>query len=180
MRQLSEQLRRFLDDQVWFENRRVIDILRDIESHALEFRELRDVPVSMELDAAVPAIRLPMERPLYAPVRKARIDSQNVRPADEETDPAALFEQVYVDPEQLRGCVRQALRRAPQVGLAQLVADYPIRQGVAELVTYLSLKDGTFELVFDERHDEQVRWQEADGRERKVTMPRVTFVRSSG
>ena len=81
VRQLSEQLRRFLDDQVWFENRRVIDILRDIESHALELRELRDVPVSMEHDAAVPAIRLPMERPLYAPVRKARIDSQNVRPA---------------------------------------------------------------------------------------------------
>ena len=29
VRQLSEQLRRFLDDQVWFENRRVIDILRE-------------------------------------------------------------------------------------------------------------------------------------------------------
>jgi len=179
VRDLSEQLRRFLDDQVWFENRRVIDILRDIESHALELRELRDVPVWMELDAAAPAIRLPMERPLYAPVRKARIDSQNVRPADEETDPAALFEQVYVDPEPLRGCVRQALRHAPQVGLAQLVAGNPISQGVAELVTNLSLKDGTFGLVFDERHHEHVCWQEADGRERKVTMPRVTFVRSS-
>ena len=39
VRHLSEQLRRFLDDQVWFENRRVIDILRGIESHALELRE---------------------------------------------------------------------------------------------------------------------------------------------
>jgi Protein of unknown function (DUF3375) len=86
VRQLSEQLRRFLDDQVWFENRRVIDILRDIESHALELRERRDVPVSADIDGAAPAIRLPMERPLYAPVHKARIDSQDVRPADEETD----------------------------------------------------------------------------------------------
>ena len=114
-----------------------------------------------------------------APVRKARLDSRNVRPADEETDPAALFEQVYVDPEPLRGCVRQALRHAPQVGLAQLITDHPIRQGVAEIVTYLSLKDGTFGLVFDERHHEHVCWHEPDGRERKVTMPRVTFVRSS-
>jgi len=179
VRQLSEQLRRFLDDQVWFENRRVIDILRGIESNALRLRDVKDVPVSMGIDAAAPAIRLPMERPLYAPVRKARIDSQNVRPADEETDPAALFEQVYVDPEPLRGCVRQALRRAAQVSLAQLVSDHPIRQGVAELVTYLSLKDGTFGLVFDERQHEQVTWREPDGRERKVTMPRVTFVRSS-
>src|SRR5690242_1482750 len=177
VRQLSEQLRRFLDDQVWFENRRVIDILRDIEVHALELRERRDVPVSAHIDGAAPAIRLPMERPLYAPVRKARIDSQDVRPADEETDPAALVEQVYVDPEPLRGCVRQALPQAPRVGLAELVARHPVRQGGAELVTYLSLKDGTFGLVCDERHHEQVCWQRPDGQERKVTMPRVTFVR---
>jgi len=180
VRQLSEQLRRFLDDQVWFENRRVIDILRDIEARALQVRDAKDVPVGMQIDAPAPAVTLPMERPLYAPVRKARIDSGDVRPADEETDPAALFEQVYVDPEPLRGCVRQALRQAPQIGLAQLVTDHPIRQGVAELVTYLSLKDAAFGLVFDDRHQEQVRWQEADGRERKVTMPRVTFVRSPG
>jgi flagellar motility protein MotE (MotC chaperone) len=179
VRQLSEQLRRFLDDQVWFENRRVIDILRNIESHALELRDLKDVPVTMDIDAASPALRLPMERPLYVPVRKVRIDSQNVRLADEEADPAALFEQIYVDPEPLRAAVRQALRRAPQVGLTQLIEDNPIRQGVAELVTYLSLKDGTFRLVFDEDHHEHVRWQEADGRERKVTMPRVTFTRRS-
>ncbi len=177
VRQLSEQLRRFLDDQVWFENRRVIDILRGIESHVLRLREQKDIPVTMEIDAPAPVITLPLERPLYAPVRKARIDSENVRPADEETDPAALFEQVYVDPEPLRGVVRQALRKSPQVGLAQLIAGNPIRQGVAELVTYLSLKDGTFGLVFDEDHADHVYWQEADGRERKVTMPRVTFVR---
>jgi hypothetical protein len=100
------------------------------------------------------------------------------RPADEGTNPAALFEQVYVDPEPLRGCVRHALRTYPQVGLAQLVADHPIRQGTAELVAYLSLKDATFGLVSDDRHQDQVSWQEADGRERRVTMPRVTFVRS--
>jgi flagellar motility protein MotE (MotC chaperone) len=179
VRQLSEQLRRFLDDQVWFENRRVIDILRGIEARALQFRDAKDVAVSTEIDAPAPAITLPIERPLYTPVRKARIDSENVRPADEETDPAALFEQVYVDPEPLRASVRQALRKDSQVGLAQLVADRPISQGVAELVTYLSLKDSTFGLVFDERHTEQVCWQEPDGRERRVAMPRVTFVRST-
>jgi len=180
VRQLSEQLRRFLDDQVWFENRRVIDILRSIESHALQLRDHKNVPLTTEIDAPAPAVTLPMERPLYAPVRKARIDSDNVKPADEETDPAALFEQVYVDPEPLRGVVRHALRKSPQVGLAELIAGNPIRQGVAELVTYLSLKDGAFGLVFDEGHEEQIGWHEADGRERKVTMPRVTFVRKQG
>jgi hypothetical protein len=180
VRQLSEQLRRFLDDQVWFENRRVIDILRSIEGRALELRETGHVPVTMELDAPSPAIRLPLERPLYAPVQKARLSSDAVRDADEETDPAALFEQVYVDPEPLRGGVRQALRGQPQVGLAELVARYPLRQGVAELVTYLSLRDEAFAIVYDEQHRDQITWSAADDRERSATLPRVTYARRGG
>ena len=40
VRLLSEQLRRFLDDQVWLENRRVFDLLRSIEAKALKVRDL--------------------------------------------------------------------------------------------------------------------------------------------
>ena len=180
VRLLSEQLRRFLDDQVWFENRRVIDILRSIEGRALQLRETRNVPVSMELDAPSPAIRLPLERPLYAPVKKARLSSEAVRDADEQADPAVLFEQVYVDPEPLRGGVRQALRSQPQVGLAELVARYPLKQGAAELLTYLSLQDEAFSIVYDEQRRDQITWSAADGRERTATLPRVTYARRSG
>jgi hypothetical protein len=182
VRQLSEQLRRFLDDQVWFENRRVIDILREIESSALRLRGSPVGELAVEIDAAAPAVTLPFERPLYAPVRKPRIDSDDIRPAgaDEQTDPAALFEQVHVDPGPLRDAVRVALRRAPQVGLAELVSREPLRQGLAELVAYLSLRDEGFQAVFDDTRTEQVRWTEPDGRERAATMPRVTFTRTGG
>jgi hypothetical protein len=62
VRQLSEQLRRFLSDQVWFENRRVIDILRSIESKALGLRDERNVNLTTEIGVASPALVLPMER----------------------------------------------------------------------------------------------------------------------
>ena len=165
---------------MWFENRRVIDILRSIEGRALAIREAGTVPVTTELDMPSPAIRLPLERPLYAPVQKARISSDTVRDADEDTDPAALFEQVYVDPEPLRGGVRQALRSQPQVGLAELVARCPLRQGVAELITYLSLRDEAFAIVYDEQHRDQIRWSADDGLERTATLPRVTYARRGG
>ncbi len=179
VRQLSEQLRRFLDDQVWFENRRVIDILRQIESRALALRETKNIPVTMEIDAPAPAIRLPMERPLYAPVKKTRITSDNVEDAEEETDPSALFEQIYVDPEPLCGDIRQALRGQPRIGLAELVDRHPLQQGVAELVTYLALRDEAFAIVYDEAHRERITWSDADGRERAATLPRVTYARRS-
>jgi hypothetical protein len=180
VRQLSEQLRRFLDDQVWFENRRVIDILRQVETRALQVREVRNVPVTMEVDGPSPALRLPFERPLYSPITKACIVSDNVEDADEETDPAALFEQVYVDPEPLRGGIRQALRGQSQVGLAELVARHPLQQGVAELVTYLALRDEAFAIVYDDAHQDQITWSDADGRQRAATLPRVTYTRRDG
>ena len=184
VRQLSEQLRRFLDDQVWFENRRVIDVLRGIEAKALELRGHDTRELTTELDAAAPQLRLPMERPLYSPVRKARIDSGNVSEADEETDPTAMFEQAYVDAGPLRATVRKALRNngqggAGRAGLKEILEREPLRQGLAELVTYLSLTDETFGVVFDDTHREQIAWHEPDGRGRQATMPRVTYVRKS-
>jgi flagellar motility protein MotE (MotC chaperone) len=179
VRQLSEQLRRFLDDQVWFENRRVIDLLRDIEARALKLRDERPADLVMDIDDDAPAIRLPMERPLYAPIVKARIDSGGIRPANDvaETDPAALFQQVYVDPGPLRDNVRAALRHDSQVGLADLVTAAPLTHGVAELVAYLSLRDDTFAIVYDEARTEQVTWTGPDDQDRTATLPRVTFTR---
>jgi Protein of unknown function (DUF3375) len=181
VRQLSEQLRRFLDDQVWFENRRVIEILRDIEGHALKLRDERTVDITMEIDGAAPAIVLPMERPLYSPVRKPRIDSSGIGPPGEgdESDPATLFEQVYVDPAPLRGSVRRALRHGPQAGLADILAESPLTHGLAELVTYLSLRDEAFLIVYDHSHTDEVSWTEPDGRSRTATLPKVTFTRVS-
>ncbi|HEY5986220.1 MAG TPA: DUF3375 domain-containing protein, partial [Streptosporangiaceae bacterium] len=150
VRQLSEQLRRFLDDQVWFENRRVIDILRSIEFHALRLREQRSPDILTQIDAASPAVALPLERPLYSPLKKAAIDSESVEHGQDSFDASSLFEQVYVDPARLSLGVRRCLQRNPQIGLAELLRAQPLQQGLAELVTYLSLIDETFRVVFDE------------------------------
>jgi len=41
---LSEQLRRYLDDQAWLENRRIMHLLRDIETRALPYASSRRTP----------------------------------------------------------------------------------------------------------------------------------------
>ncbi|MGH3976097.1 MAG: DUF3375 domain-containing protein [Pseudonocardiaceae bacterium] len=167
VRVLSEQLRRFLDDQVWLENRRVMDILRSIESSALTLREQPDVPVCCEIDETSPTVMLPMERPLYTPQSKQALDT------------SVLFEQIHVDPARLARQVQLALQRRSQLGLGELVAQRPLEQGLAELVTYLSLTDPAFAVVFDERQTEQVQWTDSDRRSRVATLPRVTFARTA-
>src|SRR5690606_9032263 len=62
---LSEQLRRFLDDQARLENRRIMEILHNVENHALALRE--DLPGGefMPLAETSARVELPLERPLY-------------------------------------------------------------------------------------------------------------------
>jgi hypothetical protein len=178
VRMLSEQLRRFLDDQVWLENRRVMDVLRSIEASALRLRGRPGVALTTMIDAVAPAVALPMERPLYQPGAPMALNSADVDGGDDDFDSSLLFEQVYVDPARLSAAVRRALRGAAQVDLAQLLRDQPMEQGLAELVTYLSLTDPAFAVVFDEDVTERIRWPDAEGRDRVATVPRVTFARA--
>ncbi|MQA25042.1 MAG: DUF3375 family protein, partial [Micromonosporaceae bacterium] len=179
VRLLSEQLRRFLDDQVWLENRRVIELLRSIESSALALREHSRPDLACEMDGTAPAVSLPMERPLYTPAEKVPLHSGDIAVAAEDVDASLLFEQIHVDPERLSSGVRRALRGRAQVGLGDLLEQQPLEQGLAELVTYLSLNDTGFQVVFDEQARERVRWSDPDGAERVATIPRVTFARTS-
>ncbi len=90
-----------------------------------------------------------------------------------------MFEQIYVDPDLLRGNVRAALRRRPRIGLADLVKEEPLAHGLAELVTYLSLRDDTFETNYVETVHDEVTWTDSDGRARTATLPRITFTRAA-
>jgi hypothetical protein len=176
VRMLSEQLRRFLDDQAWLENRRVMELVRGIETRALRLRDARP-EFTVDIDGAAPVLTLPFERPLYTPLSRTVIDS-GVDDGVVEADPAALFEQVYVDRAQLAGQVRQGLAQRRRVGLGELLAEHPLEHGLAELVGYLSLSDASFHVVFDESAQEQVGWTDGEGAHRVATLPRVTFVRN--
>jgi len=176
VRLLSEQLRRFLDDQVWLENRRVMDILREIEATAVALRDIQDPDVTCFVDGTAPTIVLPMERPLYRPVDKVPLESDGIVEADEDLDPTALFEQVFVDRERLRGTLQRELTSRSQVGLAEVIERNPIEQGLAELIAYLSLDDTEFQVVFDESAHEHIEWSEED-RTRRARVPRVTYAR---
>src|SRR5581483_5979741 len=95
---LSEQLRRYLDDQAWLENRRIMQLIRSVEQSALAMRGNPPQGTFMQLDEAGPDIDLPMERPLYSPPFKPRVAHEAIVEGDDATSAAdALFEQVYVD-----------------------------------------------------------------------------------
>ncbi len=184
--QLSQQLRRFLDDQAWLENRRIMDILHGIEARTLALRGALPSGPFMEMVEASPGIELPMERPLYSPPVKVALANLVLQAGDADLDAAALFGQIQVDKALLAGHVRQLLQTRPQISLAEVVALRPLTQGLSELVVYLQLASEAASSVVDEGTLETVEWAVPDPQAgadqppvmRRAQLPRVIFVRS--
>jgi Protein of unknown function (DUF3375) len=174
---LSEQLRRYLDDQAWHENRRIMQLIRGVEKGALAVRENPPAGAFMELDEAAPEIDLPLERPLYSPPFKPKVLQLAVDAGDESIEAEALFNQVYVDKTVLRARIRQALQTRAQISLADLVDRFPIEKGLAELVAYLSLAAEDEEAAIDDRTKQTLEWTDETGVRRQATLPLVIFSR---
>jgi flagellar motility protein MotE (MotC chaperone) len=178
---LSQQLRRFLDDQAWLENRRIMDILHCIEAKALALRQAPPTGGVMHIADTAADIELPMERPLYAPPIKPLITDIELEAGDEDVDAAALYSQIVIDKAQLARHIRHALQDRTQVTLRELCELQPLRHGLAELVAYLQLAGDTFRTVVDEAASELIVWRRAgpDGQEsvKQARLPRVIFVR---
>jgi hypothetical protein len=191
VRLLSEQLRRFLDDQVWLENRRVFELLRSIEANALRVRDESAPQVETAIDGMRVPVVLPMERPLYRPTRTTPLDGGPLAPGDDEIDTSALLDQLHVDREALVRAVLESLGPARQVALDRVVAETRLQHGLAELVGYLSLREPGLDVVFDDDGRVHVSWPGGAGDsgeddsghdeiERVADIPRVTFARSDG
>lgn len=179
--QLSQQLRRFLDDQAWLENRRIMDILHGIETKALALRE-SPPPGEFTAIAEISAdIELPMERPLHTPALKPQFADTVLESGDVDLDAAVLYSQVVIDTARLARHVRHALQDRSQVTLSELCEMQPLEHGLSELVAYLQLSGDGFRTVVDEGVAEIVVWQGAgaDGhkRTRQARLPRVIYVR---
>jgi flagellar motility protein MotE (MotC chaperone) len=176
VRQISEQLRRFLDDQVWLENRRVLDLVRSIESAALA---CRDEPPTLGLEVDVPGIpiKLPFERPLYDARPAAQVASLLGPVEDDDIDVTALFTQNVVDQARLADNIRAVLPARSTTLLSDIVELYPIEQGVAELVGYLSLAEDDLTISLDDTGETLIAYTDLEGKTRRARMPKATVTR---
>jgi flagellar motility protein MotE (MotC chaperone) len=175
VRQISEQLRRFLDDQVWLENRRVLDLVRSVETAALACRKAPPV-FGLAVDKPGVEIALPFERPLYDARPVVAVDSLLEPVTDEDIDASALFTQTFVDQARLSENVRVAVPERSSVLLRDIVAAFPIEQGAAEIVGYLALTDEDIEITMDEAEETLIDYAD-DETSYRARLPKVMVTR---
>lgn len=176
---LSAELRRYLDDKAWLENRRIMEILREIETRALTLRDRLPDTLGMTVDAMAPDVRLPMDRPLFSPPERLEIDDTAFIADGADVPADALFNTAYVDKQELADRIRLSLEHRSQATLTQILDDHPLSQGLAELVTYFSMAADDPNAVISDGKNEFVTWQDKLGRKRRAVLPLVIFSRET-
>ena len=152
VRNLSEQLRRFLEDQVWVENRRVIDLVRAVEASALALRDAPPRDEGLVVDEPGVPIALPFERPLYDPQPDVVVDSMISPDEIDVAELGDLFTQRFVDTARLAENIRAVVPPRTSAALDDIIGLFPVQEGVAEILGYLALDadDITIDVADDE------------------------------
>jgi hypothetical protein len=138
--QLSAQLRKFLDDKSYLENKRIATMIGNIEKQAVKLRDT--LPLNTPtgtLDAIKVDMPSTMSRALYRVTKTPHLEMETLALGEADVDMSLLHEQHYVDPLVLRDHIRSALQHRSQITLAELCELFPPEQGLAEIMTYLHM-----------------------------------------
>ena len=169
---LAEKLNRILAERVIREQRKTRELIAEIKRLALltvDNPPQDEAFLAIEGDARIGAA---MARRLSLPQRETLFGAAEQAAGEiSAADMAALFQQLSVDDRRLRAQIRALLESHSQVSLPEVLERYPVREGLAEIVTYLSLAS----VVSDGSSDEVS--YEREGREVRVTVPRAVYSR---
>jgi hypothetical protein len=173
---LADQLRRYIDDRVHLENKRIMEIIRNIEQKALELKDNPPQDFRFEIDEIAPEIDLTMARTLHKANPPEDFSGVIIEDGAVDIDVSVLFAQEDIDYGELNDRVNRLLRDHNQITLPDVINRFPITKGVGEIIAYFEMgHDSEKVLVSDEKKD--VLSISIDGRDTQLRVPRLIFTR---
>lgn len=175
---LIEQLRKFVEQKNLSESRHILHSIEEIESLMIECKGKIDLQSTwMEIDSLFKP-SLTMERPLFTPPLKVAFEKTAVEDGLAEANTNLLFEQFYVDMEELRNNVRTILRSKSQVALSELLDEFKPAKGVAEVLGYIQIATNEGKHYVDrDRQEELVVENREAGKVYRLQAPLIIFNR---
>lgn len=176
---LWNQLRRYLENKSFFENRRILEQINEslkliFEHPEIDFNKLP----ALEIEDVI-RIDLISERPLYTPPEQIKFKKQPLQEGQAYGGNELLYEQFDIDIPRLKNNIKQLLKKQPRVSLPELLKEYPVEKGVAEVVAYLDIasKNEKRHSVSADEQDEIRIHNSQTGQTFKVKIPKIIFSR---
>lgn len=174
---LWNQLRRYLENKSFFENRRILEQIN--ESLKLIFEhpdtDFSKLP-ALEIDETI-RIDLISNRPLYTPPEQIKFKKQQLQEGQASGGSELLYEQFEIDIPRLKDNIKQLLKNRLQLSLPELLREYPAEKGVAEIVAYIDIasKNPKRHSVSDNEQEDILIRNSQTGQVFKVKIPKIIF-----
>jgi hypothetical protein len=178
---LAEQLRRILDEKQRAEHRRILDLIWQIKQHTLRtLEDNEDEQDFCELEGP-PLVQMPLERPLWEPSQTTTFQQMPEHPSPEslrDVDLTPLRNRFYVDERQIRQHIEKLLTHYEQIELTEVLAHYPLKKGLTELLIYYNIAAGDPRHLIDSTQQRTMLLTIVENSSEKLlTMPRVLYCR---
>ena len=175
---LAEQLRKYLDDQTYLENKRIMELIKNIEKQAIAVKDHSQLSeFYSEVSDLKPSVELFMSRTLFMPPKNPIINDVKLLQGISDIEIDALYQQIYVDEAELLENIAKALQTHSQISLTQLLNIFPLRKGLAELITYIHLADKSTKATINTTNEETIALISSIGIHKHIKLPQIIFTR---
>ena len=177
---LMEQLRRYLDDRVWVENKKILELCKSIEKRALEVKE---EPPNKKSFSILPGTKVKIdsafEKSLYSIKKDVEFEAKVKEENLDEIDLESFYNLFFIDEEKLKSNINFFLQKSPQCTLSQIIKKFPIKKGVAEVISYLSIAKNSDNslIMIDEK--EKILVEDEKQNKKLLTVPKIIFTKGS-
>jgi len=168
---LVEQLREFIDQKAWIENKRVIGLIEEIQKNVLKLDE--PLKESFEIKTAKVDFNLPFEKELFEVKRSEELKSE-IKEEEIVVDKSMLFLKEFVNEEELKRNVKTVLTKLNRVSLKELISYFPVKKGIAEIVGYISVATNLKNTIFIENSYEKIEIEHND-KKILIKVPLIIF-----
>lgn len=172
---MSEQLRRYVDESYLDEEKRINQLIKNIEIKALELRGQLLKQNIHEIDEIKADIRLSMDRNLFSPPRKAELLDEDIHYGMAQETEDSLYAHIYVDKEKLIGNINRELMNQSEIGLGEIIRKYPLKYGLAELTSYFALGQKVT-LKSEDGQYEYVEYENSESKKVRAKIPKIIYL----
>ncbi len=177
---LMEQLRRYLDDRVLIENKKILELCKQIEINALEVKENSPSDKKfMSLAETKVKIDSVFEKSLYTVKKEVEFEVKVKEENLDEIDLDDFYHIFYIDEEKLKSNINYFLQKSPQCTLSQVVEKFPIKKGVAEAISYLSIAKNSDNSLIMIEDKEQILVEDEYNNKKLLTIPKIIFTKGT-
>ena len=174
---LVEQLRRFLDDRVWIENKKIFDFCKSIEKSAID---IKSNPPSVKKVMTLPNTKVNInsafEKSLYK-IKKEKNFSNELKEEIVDINIDDFYNIFFVDEEILKSNINYFLQTQPQISLEHIIKKFPITKGIAELISYISIAKNSQNTMIDSTCHIKLNIEDSEKNIKVVSVPNIIFTK---